>query len=291
MNSPYACFLIFLNCLLLYSCSWHPNTIAYRTQYSYLNQNVSLYPTMKESDHFLVILVNARHLDYTDTAGLLQTIVKHPNDGSKNGDVGHAWIHMQGVVNGKVVSVEGGHSGELGRLQPKYFDGVMNYIDYGCANPQAAIRVNCEEPNPIKYLWETLCDGFFQEGSGGHIPNFAAKIDITPAQFNDILAFIQHGYHYGKYSITKHQCASFVAEVAALADFPIEYKTTVLIDQIIKFRGRKLKLWEDPLYSKLCIGSPDIIEHSLVESVQQGKAEYALPWYRKTICNKKMNVP
>ena len=79
---------------------------------------------------------------------------KHPSDGSKNGDVGHAWIYLQGNVNGESIVIEGGHSGELGICQPKYFDGIMNYVEYGYADSSCG-EMCClrNEPNPVKYLW------------------------------------------------------------------------------------------------------------------------------------------
>ncbi len=261
-------FFFFLSFLILSACS----SPAYRAQYTHLRNDFSPCPPMNESDYFLVILVNARHLDYANTSSLLKTIAKHPDDGGKNGDVGHAWIYLQGIVGGKAVFIEGGHSGELGRVQPKYFDGVMDYIDYGC------------EPNPIKYLWEIQHDGFFQNGSGGHTPSFAAKIDLTQEQFNNIRAFILSDYsNYAEYSLTNHQCASFVVQTAALANFPIDYEISIPIDQVIRFRGRTLRLWRAPEYSRLRFGSPDIIERSLMQSVKEGRAEYALPWYQKSI--------
>ena len=49
-----------------------------------------------EEEYFVVFLVNARGLDYTDTLKFLKTVAKHPRDGSKNGDVGHAWVYLKG---------------------------------------------------------------------------------------------------------------------------------------------------------------------------------------------------
>src|SRR4051812_46329911 len=80
---------------------------------------------------YLVFLVSAHHLDYSCSYRFCRTLAKHPRDGSKNGDVGHAWIYLYGKRGGEEIIVEGGHSGELGLLQPRYLDGVMNYVDYG----------------------------------------------------------------------------------------------------------------------------------------------------------------
>ena len=236
---------------------------------------------MCESEYFLLILVNARHLDYTNNRSLLKTIAKHPSDGSKNGDVGHAWIYMQGMVDGRCVCVEGGHSGERGWIQPKYFEGVMNYIDYGCLCPSKQQAATARyEPNPIKYLWATQEDGFFQEGSGEHTPTYAAKVDITSEQFQSILSFIQpENYPYSEYSLTGNQCSEFVARIGEIAGLELECKMTISIDQIVAFGGRSLCMWRDPRYAMFTFSSPDALERSLMQAVCDKRAEYALPWY------------
>lgn len=195
--------------------------------------------------------------------------------------MGHAWIYLQGIQNGQRVFIEGGHSGELGCRQAKYFDGIMNYIDYGYSSPTPSqMRHPKHEPNPIKYLWEKQKDGFFQLGSGGHIPIFAAKIDLTPEQFEKILHFIQN-YPYSEYCITDNQCSTFVVQAASLASFPIQSEVTICIDQTLTLGGETFKLWEDPRYSMLTFASPDAIEASLIRAVYEGRAQDALAWYKK----------
>lgn len=238
---------------------------------------------MVESEYFLVVLVNARHLDYSDGTTFIKTLVKHPSDGSKNGDVGHAWIYLQGMIDGQCVFVEGGHSGELGILQPKYFDGVMNYIEYGYANPTSK-QMQCfrDEPNPVKYLWASQKDGFFQQGCGNHTPTFAAKIDLTSDQFKQILAFIQpENYHYPDYSLCRNQCSSFVAQVASLADFSLTCEMTMPINSTLTIAGETFTLWKDAQYGTLTFSSPDVIEKSLIQAVNEGRAANALSWYLK----------
>ena len=166
-------------CLLLllpFSCSWRPLSHSYREQYSHLDESIPKKSFLSPSPYFLIVLVDARHLDYTDGRSLLRTLVKHPSDGSKNSDVGHAWIYLHGIVNDQNIGLEGGHSGELGIYQPRYFEGIMNYLEYGYANPTSQ-QQSCprHESNPVKYLWEIQQDGFFQKGSGGHCPTFCSK--------------------------------------------------------------------------------------------------------------------
>lgn len=207
---------------------------------------------------FLMIHVDAPQLDYSSGCAFLNSLAKH-------GDFGHAWIYLEGDLNGQHVCIEGGHSGESGCLQVKYLDGIMNYIDYGVANPTREQRRHRRyEPNPVKYLWASQSDGYFERSSGGHIPTFSYKINLTDEQFLRILTFIEpRNYHYREYSITHSQCCTFVAQVAALAGITLKYEVEIPIEQEICVRGRRLRLWEDKRYSKIRVGTPDALECSL----------------------------
>ncbi|WP_068470373.1 hypothetical protein [Candidatus Protochlamydia phocaeensis] len=269
---------------LLFLSSCQPWSREYRDFYSYAKKSYDSSPIpMQESDFFLVILVNARHLDYTDTRSFFKTVAKHPTDGSKSGDVGHAWIYLQGKVNGKVWVLEGGHSGERGRLQARYFDGIMNYNDWGYANPSDEQKQYPRyEPNPVKYLWATLEDGYFEKGAGGHRPTYAAKVDLTEQQFYRILQFIHPRYYpYRQYALTNLQCSSYAAQVAVLADLYVESEVSMAVQPRIWFGRRWVRFWTDPCYSVITFSSPDVLEKSLMEAVQEGRAEYALDWYLK----------
>lgn len=277
-------FFLLLTLIITSSCSYRPTTPAYHEFYSHLDGiPIPASPRMKESDYFIVFLVDARHLDYTECPSLLRTIVKHPSDGSKNGDVGHAWIYLQGIVDGQHVCIEGGHSGELGSVQAKYFDGIMNYIEFGYANPTDEQKCSPRyEPNPIQYLWATQSDGFFQQGSGNHTPTCAVKIDLTEEQFQRILTFIHpDNYFYGDYTLTHNQCTTFLAKVAAVINFPIDYEVTVTIPSHLKVGGDRYTLWTDPKYGSFTFSSPDIAERSLIHALQSGKGEDALSWYKQ----------
>lgn len=239
--------------------------------------------SIHETECFLVILVNARQLDYSSGHNLFKTMAKHPSDGSKNGDVGHAWIYLQGDMNGSAFYVEGGHSGELGIVRPKYFEGVMNYHDYGYSDPTDEEMKNPRyEPNPIKYLWASPKDGFFQEGSGGHTPTYAIKIDIDKAKFNEILRFINPvNYDYKDYAITRNQCSSFVTQVSALAGLNLADKVTIHINSKVRIFGKDYHLWTDSQYSTITFSSPDILQESMKDAVKKGIAEEATHWYKK----------
>ena len=209
--------------------------------------------SLDASENFVVVLVDARRLNYSSTQSLLQSLARQR---SSCGIVGHAWIYLEG----KGVRLEGGHSGEAGRLQPKYFDGVMNLLEAG------------KDPNPIKYLWETQRDGYFEEGPGGHVPTYAIKIPLTDEQFDQAVVFVKN-YPYNNYSLVHHQCCSFASQVAAIGGVNLKYRISFGIDPVTHFEGYRLQLWKDPKYSLITIGSPDILEQSMMKTVNEGKAQ------------------
>ncbi len=220
---------------------------------------------MHPSEHFIILLVDARQLDYSCNQAFFRSLVKHPSDGSKNSDVGHAWIYLCGRQADEWVEFEGGHSGELGRRCPKYFEGVMDYYETG-------------DPNPIRYLWAPLNDGYFQTGNGGHKPTFAIKIDVTTEQFQRMVEFVQT-YDFSAYSLTERQCCSFVQQIAALAGLTLEMDITMQIQPTIRVGGEILRLRSDPCYAEIQFACPEVLECSMIQAVEKGKAEYALDWY------------
>ena len=208
-------------------------------------------------------------------------MVKNPIDGSKNGNVGHTWIYLRGLQEGVPVVIEGGHSGEFGEVQPKYFDGVTDYMQYGYLAPTSKEKKHPRhEPDPIKYLWASQMDGIFQKGNGKHTPSFAAKVNLTEEQYWKIMDFINpKNYNYKDFAITRNQCSAFVAGIGALIDFPIESTMTIELNPMTKIAGKEVVLWEDEQYSSITIGSPDEVERSLMEAVREGRAELATEWY------------
>jgi hypothetical protein len=266
---------LFLLTLLLSSCSRVPSSLAYKEHYTHLKMPISKSERITYSDYFLVILVEARHLDYTTSRGFFKTLAKHQTDGSKNGDVGHSWVYLEGWFNQERICVEGGHSGEVDECQPKYFEGVANYLEFGYSTPHIQRRY---EPNPIKYLWEERSDGYFQEGSGKHRPTFAVKVDLSEEQFHTILEYIKN-YDYTRYAIQGPQCTSFVTQIASIADLKLESILTMKIDPTLNIGGETLRFWEDPQYASITFPTPDVLEFSLMQAVCENKAEYALDWY------------
>lgn len=265
--------MLFILALSICGC-FKPNSQSYRALYAHL-ENPPLAPIAKwTSDYYLVIYVNARHLDYTDNYSFLNTIIRHPSDGSRNRDIGHVWIYLQGILDGELAYLYGGHSGELGFSQAKYFDGIMNYIDFGYANPSKEQAQSPRyESNPVKYLWASQNDGYFEFGSGGHCPTYAAKIDLTCQQFEAMLEFAKT-YDFSSYALIGKQCCSFAAGLAALGGLNLECEIAIALNKELYLKGERIRFWDDPIYSQLVLASPDMVERSLMKAVSEGNAEY-----------------
>lgn len=233
-----------------------------------------------EDEYFIVFLVDARHLDYTGTYAFFRSVASQSESQERRGGyLGHAWIYLQGQYQDQIFSLEGGHSGE--RFDPPafYFDGIMNYNEYGCANPENNVCSGYES-NPVKYLWSIREDGFFQKGSGNHIPTFAAKVSLSKEQFERVLSFIRPSrYPYSCYALTGKQCCSFVVEVAKLIGLSLTAEVSLKIAPAVYYGNMKVRLWEDPCYSTITLSTPDQLEKSLIEAVENGQAEEALEWY------------
>lgn len=236
---------LFILCMLFTSCA---------SKYAIPQQTF----TKLETDYCLVILVDARHLDYTTVHTFLRSLQKQSNPYHNPGRFGHAWIRL--ISPDRVI--EGGHSGERGLDTPQYFEGIMDLVD-------------AHDPNPVRYLWATQPDGYFEEGSGGHTPTYAAAIAITPEQYRQIRELLSH-QNYSDYTITDGQCASFAAKAASVAGLQLDYEATIAIPPTIYFGGRTMLLWTDPAYSSITFGTPDVLETSLRCAVDAGLAQPAI---------------
>lgn len=257
------------------SKSWHQ-------QYKHLDYTIPENNSFTESDYFIIFLVAARHHDYTDHHKLYETLNNY--DGLwKRGNVGHSWVYLKGIQNGKTVILEGGQSLGSGKGQTGFSEGIKNLNKYGYADPSSSEKRNYRyEPNPIKHLWAERTDGFFQKGSGYLRSTFAAKVDLSKEKFEEILAFMdEDNYPYQNFSLPGNQCSSFLAKIADMAGLTLEHSVDMKIDPVFKVGDREYRLWTDPYYSKLKLSTPDVIERSLIQAVMEGRAEDALSWYRK----------
>ncbi len=169
---------------------------------------------------------------------------------------------------------EGGQSGETGRFQPCYAEGVLE---------NAALQAR----NPISYLWCSQCDGFFQQGNGGHRPTFAATVSLFAKSMKPYSILLET-YSFWEYNLQNHQCTTFVVEVARAIGISLEDKITIEIERQAPIQGRMVCFWNDPIYSSLTVGSPDVLERSLKQLVREGKAQNATCWYLKHFLQKEI---
>ncbi len=270
--------VLLLVLVIFMSCAHGIPSESWKTHYSHLSEPLPQKHTINETDYYIVFLVAAYHLDYWDNRALFSTLIQYSR---RKENIGHSWIYLKGIKDGRPLVLEGSQSGQLGEEEPRFSNGVMNYIRYGYANPTESQKKNPRyEPNPVKYMWEDLSDGFFQEGNGDYRPTYAAKVDLTREQFEEILDYIDPArYPYEIFSLVGNQCSSFVASLASMAGLPLEHRVTVKLDPVITAKGREFRLWSDTRYSEITFSSPDIIERSLMKAVADERAEYALGWY------------
>ena len=52
----------------------------------------------------------------------------------------------------------------------------------------------------------------------------------------------------------------------------------------VYYGDRWIRLWEDARYSTMTFATPDVVEKSLIQAVEEGKAEYAMDWYLNKCC-------
>ena len=260
-------------CLLLFATACSPRmSDSYVVRYQYLggvqatNQQGPHFNG--ESDYYLVVLVDARHLDYSTPTKYFCTLSRglflrqDPN-------TGHTWIILAGKQDGKEWLFEGGHTGEFGLYAPRYFDEV--------------VRLACEEqdPNPASYLFSALPDGCLQYGSGGHDPTFAAAFPLTEEGYHRVRRLLaEGGYDFSRWGILGPNCIRF--SLACLASIGIELscKETFVLPHSFVYQGEEVHLWTDPAFSNLCVDTPELLEKRLWELVEDGKGASALKWYR-----------
>lgn len=205
-------------------------------------------------------------LEHRDLKQFLKTATKHPRDLSKDGSVGHSWIAIEKRSHNGYHFWEGGHSGELGIEAPKYWDSLL--LAQG-------------DENPAKVLWEAKPDGFFQKGSGGHIPTMVAACVIDANTCKKIQHFVQQ-YDFKTYSLSSHHCVHFVQGALHIAGIDIKTEKELIIPPSLHTHSGSIRLWSDPEYSRLPIALPDTLEQALKEEVRKGNLKNVTRWYVKT---------
>jgi hypothetical protein len=220
-------------------------------------------------DRFLVVLVNARHLDYSSFENFIQTLRWGPVF-PREPIIGHAWVILGEKKEGKTLYFEAGHTGELGGHVPRYLDEVM----------RRACMTN--DPNPAKYFFTVLPDGQLEVGSGGHVPTFAIALPLTKEQVARIhRLFEPDGYDFSQWGLQGPQCVRFVRSCLAAVGVNIVCSETLHLPQKVVFQGTQRVLWTDPVYSTLVVETPDLLEKRMWELVCRGEALTATQWYQK----------
>jgi len=260
-------FLILFLLLVVCGCSPHTN---HSCRYHYLAKvkecERSSVQFNGEGDHFLVVLVDARHLDYSSPAGYLSTLQSLCS--SQEPHTGHAWIILSGKRGGEPWIFEGGHTGEFGRLAPRYFDEMLRLS-------------RNKDPNPAQYLFSPLPDGQLEIGSGGHLPTFAAAFPVTEEGFARIMRLFEaDGYDFSQWGLRGPHCVHFVLSCLACVGIDIFCQEQVQLPASFSFEGERIDLWIDSAYSTLTTQTPELLEQRLVEHVSEGRALVATAWYR-----------
>ena len=210
----------------------------------------------------LTLLVCSRGFDTSSSKEFIKSYLNPKTPA----DVGHAWIHITGTLDDKKVNIEGGHSGERGTTEPKFFEGFINLTK--------------THPNPICYLHKSLQDGFFQKGSGGFSPTYALRFKLSKKEIKSLLDFISpSNYYYTRYNLNDHQCTTFVKQVAAHLKIILEDQVTINLEPYLVAGDAKLLFYTDDQYSKIQIGLPDVLEKSL--KTYQDKGEVVTHLYQR----------
>ena len=256
------------SCLVFVSCSSRLSD-SYVAQYQYLRdirECASSYPQFRGEDEYsLLVLVEARHLDYSSPEAFFTSMhygLLLPQDPT----IGHAWIKLSGKINGKPWTFEGGHTGEFGLTAPKYFDEVVR------------LSFETSDPNPAKYLFSSLPDGYLQKGPGGHFPTLVVAFPLTKEEFLNLYRFIQK-YDFTQWSLQNHQCVHFVQACLGTIGVPIFCTQTLHLPHEFIWKNERIRLWQDAEYGELTLATPDALEKALFQEVLKKRALIAMKWY------------
>ena len=285
VSTSYLKYVVFLLCTFVFTaCSHSFLDYTYQSQYTHLKKQSKSLSSLPGDECYIIFLVAARHLDYASTPRFLRSLDINPMSKEKRLSFGHAWFYLRGLNDKQEPEVlEGGHSGELGLNQAKYFEGVVNNIKYGYSNPtkeqMQAIRY---EKNPIKYLWETIYDGFLQKGDGGYQPTLAIYLAIDKSQYLSLKKMLDpSNYNYFAYSITQNQCCSLVIKMAKSLGYELYASKSIEVPPKLSFNGESLRFREDEQYANFTFLSPDELEKSMYELLKQDAAwkDVTAWWY------------
>lgn len=261
--------LLFIGLFVFCACSPRLSD-EYQKKYSYLTAvrvlNRSPNQFKGTDPYYLVVLVDAKHLDYSTPGKYFETLSfglfkRHdPN-------IGHAWIILCGEENHSRFLFEGGHTGEFGCIAPKYFDHIVD------------LSLNNADKNPVAYLYTLLPDGQIQRGSGGHRPTFAAAFPLTREGFFRVRTLIAKEYDFSSWGILGPNCVQLARACLAAVGIQIDCEEKIPIPQVFSIQGKEIRLFENPAFSCILAQTPELLEKRLIELVQNGQALPASRWY------------
>ncbi len=103
----------------------------------------------------------------------------------------------------------------------------------------------------------------------GTRPTLVFAVPITPEEEDRLVEYIE-AYDFSWFSFREHQCTHFVVGALDVLGVSADHEVTLKIPETDEFRGRRLRFWTDPKYSKLTFGSADVLEDSLRRILEQG---------------------
>ena len=206
-----------------------------------------------DEGYYLYILTDAVNWDYSDTTSLLLSIWQRP------------WAHSWLILESPQDRLEFGHTGDFGKIKPRYHQGVFQKIRDG-------------DPNPIAYLWQTMSDGQFQIGKPNRPPSFVWRMPITRRRYQLIYENVMQR-KYDQFGVRTNNCTDLVIETAALAGINLINRIRLTLPPETKVWGQTRRVWTDPQYQILEYSTPDVLEVDLRQLTKLGIGSDATEWY------------
>jgi hypothetical protein len=233
--------------------------------------------------NILIILVDARELSSETPLRLWESLTSPRTIEDKGlGIVGHAWVYLHAKLDGEEWTIEGGHSGDIGKLYPCYFDAVERLSTWGNLNATPPMRPWKPDRNPVRVFWEDKWDGFFQEGSGGHRPTYSVYLELNEEQVRSMRSLLSgRDYLFERYNLMNHQCCSFIQEIALRLDLEVSSQILFPIPKYIQAGPNCIQLWSQDRYSTLPILTPGLLQEDMKKWVAGGKAKPGYMYYKQ----------
>jgi len=206
-----------------------------------------------DEGYYLYILTEPANWDFSDVTSFLYSIWQRPS--------AHSWIILESPWN----RMEFGHTGNFGREQPRYHEGVMQ-------------RVRDGDPDPIAYVWQTMSDGQFQIGRPDRPPTFVWRMPITLRRYQLIYDDVLQR-KYDQFGVRTNNCTDMVVETAALAGINLIRRIRLTFPPEVKLWGRTERVWTNPQYRILEFSTPEVLEVDLRQLAQIGIGSDATEWY------------